>query len=277
LTCDSAAGYVRGMAGLGIFAINLDRSPERWASIGQHFGALGWPLVRVPAIDANSADTVLSIRALEILEPPHILGLTPHLGTKFSLAEEACLCSHMAALGTFLATDLTHALVLEDDATPHPGLVEVLSVLPFLIAGPQLVKLEGVGRPGSRRRAITVASLGTFSLVRSFKSAYGSAGYLVTRDAAQRLIDRLGKVLMPADIYLFASALHGCDVLHMAPWVIRQSSAPSTITGIRVRGQQAQTLIPRLRTKAFQARLKFSLCSNALRGLPKLPRKVSWT
>lgn len=265
------------MTGLGIFAINLDRSPERWTSISEHFGALRWPLVRVPAIDANSAEAVLSIRALDLVEPPHILGLTPHLGTKFSIAEEACLCSHMAALRTFMATDLTHALILEDDATPYPGLVEVLSALPSLIAGPQLVKLEGVGGAGSRRRAVPVASLETSSLVRSFKSAYGSAGYLVTREAAQRLMDRLGKVMMPADIYLSASALHGCDVLHVAPWVIRQSSAPSTIAGIRVRGQQAQTLIPRLRTKAFQARLKLSLWSNALRGLPRLPRKVSWT
>ena len=43
---------------LGIFVVNLDRSPERWATIKRHFGSLPWPLHRVAAVGAKLRDPV---------------------------------------------------------------------------------------------------------------------------------------------------------------------------------------------------------------------------
>ena len=51
----SAAGHA---GQLGIFAINLDRSPDRWATIERHFGNLPWPLHRVAAVGAKLRDPV---------------------------------------------------------------------------------------------------------------------------------------------------------------------------------------------------------------------------
>ena len=69
---------------LGIFAVNLDRSPDRWATIERHFGHLPWPLHRVAAVDASrDPEGVLAVRGqilvgaadrrrLEPVSPAHV-------------------------------------------------------------------------------------------------------------------------------------------------------------------------------------------------------------
>ena len=54
----------RSETSLGIFAINLDRSPDRWGDVERHFGGLAFPLYRIAAVDAASKDpqAVLGVR-----------------------------------------------------------------------------------------------------------------------------------------------------------------------------------------------------------------------
>src|SRR6218665_581721 len=115
---------------LGIFAINLDRSPDRWAEIERHFGGLPWPLQRIAAVDArNNPCAVLSVRGQSLPFPPDGGAWNGHRNRIFMLTEEACLAGHVLTWRQFLASDFEHALVLEDDAEPQSGFAEAVAEL----------------------------------------------------------------------------------------------------------------------------------------------------
>ncbi|KGD87536.1 hypothetical protein JL39_25125 [Rhizobium sp. YS-1r] len=214
---------------LGIFAINLGRSPDRWAEIERHFGHLEWPLERIAAVDArNNPQAVLSVRGQSLRFPPDGVAWNGHRNRLFMLTEEACLAGHVLTWRRFLASDFTYALVLEDDAEPQPGFAEAVSELLSSDLGVDIVKLEGVFRPGGRK-VITIRQLGEHRLVRSLRPASGSAAYLVTRRGAERLLAGVDQNCVPADDFLWSGAYHDCDVAHLAPWVIMQSGSASVI------------------------------------------------
>ena len=214
---------------LGIFAINLDRSPDRWAQIERHFGHLAWPLQRIAAVDARKdPSAVLSVRGLSLQFPPDGVAWNSHRNRIFMLTEEACLAGHVLTWQQFLKTDLAYALVLEDDAEPQAGFVETLSDLLQSGPGADIVKLEGVFRSGGRK-AIPLRDVGKHRLIRSLRPASGSAAYLVTRRGAERLLASVDHICVPADDFLWNPAFHGCDVAHVSPWVIMQSGMASVI------------------------------------------------
>ena len=66
-----------GTGELAFFAINLDRSPERWAEIERLFGDMPWPLHRVRAVDAREPEAVLAVRGQRMVSPPN--GIGPNL------------------------------------------------------------------------------------------------------------------------------------------------------------------------------------------------------
>lgn len=220
------------MSELAFFAINLDRSPQRWAQIQRLFGTMPWPLLRVVAADARTPDEVLSVRGQRLDLAPDGIGWNPYRHRLFSLVEEACFASHMLALRAFLATDYKHAVILEDDAVPLDGFVATMQGLLASGIGFDVVKIEGKVQKGGRM-AVPVRDLGKAGLVRSFRPSSGGAGYLVTREAAKQLLDRAGKLLLPVDDYLSNSGLHGCDVMHLSPWLIVQAGADTTMGELR--------------------------------------------
>ena len=63
---------------LGIFAVNLDRSPDRWATIERHFGHLPWPLHRVAASTLRRTRGVLAVRGQTLSSPPNGVGWNPY-------------------------------------------------------------------------------------------------------------------------------------------------------------------------------------------------------
>src|SRR5262245_28657131 len=221
-------------APLGIFAINLERSPDRWATIDRHFGKLPWPLYRTAAVDARSdPDAALAVRGQKILVPPDGVGWNPYRYRIFSLVEEACLASHLSAWRQFLQSGHERGLILEDDAEPQTGFEEAVSAL--LSGGPaiDLVKLEGIPRPGGRL-AIPIRPLGQSNmLVRSLRPRSGGAAYILTRHAAERLLEQIGKLCMPVDDFLWSQGTHGLDIAHVSPWLVMQSGASSTMVSGR--------------------------------------------
>jgi GR25 family glycosyltransferase involved in LPS biosynthesis len=220
------------MSDLAFFAINLDRSKERWADIDYLFGPMPWPLVRISACDARDPESVLSERGQTIDHPPHGVGWNPYRYRMFTLVEEACFASHMKALKAFLASDHDYAIILEDDALPQDGFVEAMSL--FLAARPpvDLVKLEGVKRRG-RRLAVRVARLGNVDLVKSLRPSSGSAAYLVSRAGAAKLLNRAGTLRVPMDDYLSNPAFHGCDMVHLSPYLVVQARNGSTMKSLK--------------------------------------------
>lgn len=251
---------------LGLFAISLDRAPERWQAIQQAFGNLPWPLIRVPAADAaTDDDRILAWRGLSLDHPPQGLGWNPLRFRMFSRVEEAVFVSHLLALETFLDSDHEYGLILEDDAEPVGDLAADLGAIVDSRVEFEIIKMEGLRGTGARL-VIPEAKLGGVVLVRSPKPSSGAAAYLVTRDAARRLLQRAGTALLRYDDYLTNPGFCGCRCLHMAPYSIRQSDAESTMDALRkpVRDQR----LPGIRYRAIQnwrrARLRLRLWCDAL-------------
>ncbi|MFD1746416.1 glycosyltransferase family 25 protein [Rhizobium helianthi] len=229
-------GLVKSAPGgrpLGLFAINLDRSPDRWAEIERGFGGLAWPLHRVAGIDARqNPDEVLAVRGLEMRHPPFAVGWNARRNRLFMVTEEACFVGHVLAWRVFLASDFEHAIILEDDAVPQDGFEGAVEELLAQDLGAAIVKLEGIYRPGGRK-VLPLGKVGDRLLVRSLRPVSGAAGYLITRSAAERLLERTGSALVPADDFLWSPAWHGLKVLDVAPWVVMQSGAESVIATSR--------------------------------------------
>ncbi|HSI40493.1 MAG TPA: glycosyltransferase family 25 protein [Xanthobacteraceae bacterium] len=217
---------------MGIFVINLDRSADRWASIRQSFGGMPWPVVRVAGLDWRlDSAAILAMRGKTITLPPHGLGHNIRRPRHFMLAEEACVAGHMLVWRQFLASGFQHALVLEDDALPRPAFREVVRALLAVGMATDIVKLEGSSRRGTRK-VLRTATVGGCELVRSLRPSFGSAGYMITRKAAEQLLARIvhrGGRLMPIDDFLWSPMWHGLRLADVSPGVIGQSGAPSMI------------------------------------------------
>lgn len=229
---------------LGLFAINLDRSPDRWRAIEAGFGSLPWPLERIAGIDARlDPAAVLAVRGTELRFPPNALGWNAHRNRLFMLTEEACLAGHVLAWRRFLASDFQHAIILEDDAVPQAGFETAIESLLRQGFDADIVKLEGIWRAGGRK-ALRLATVGDRALVRSLRPCSGAAAYLLTRKAAKRLLKRIGTELMPADDFLWAPSWHGLKIADLSPWIVMQSGAASVIATDRAAKKADRTPPP---------------------------------
>lgn len=257
-------------AGLGIFAVNLDRSPDRWATIERHFGHLPWPLHRVAAVDAaRDPQGALAVRGQVLSAPPAGVGWNPYRQRMFALVEEACFASHVLAWRQFLDSGHGRGLILEDDAEPFPGFEEAMRELLSDGRPIDIVKFEGIYRMGSRL-AIPVRDLGPARLVRSLRPCSGAAAYVLTRSSASRLLERAGKLCMPVDDFIWSQGLHGCDIAHISPWLVMQSGAASTMVTARApkRHVKRRDPINFLGQALRRLGLRFALWRNALQGSP---------
>lgn len=269
------------MSSLAFFAISLDRAPDRWKAIHEGFGDLPWPLIRVAALDADAhRDTILARRGLSLAHPPHGVGWNPLRFRMFSLVEEAVFVSHLLALETFLDSNHDHGLILEDDAEPVGDLVASLEVIVASRVEFEIIKLEGLRGTGARL-VIPEAKLGGVALVRSLKPSSGAAAYLLTRNAARRLLQHAGTALLRYDDYLTNPGFCGCRCLHMAPYPIRQSDAESTMDALRkpVRDQRRTGLRYRAIQNWRRAKLRLRLWRDALsrpRPTPLRLIKMPW-
>lgn len=218
-----------GSEGLAVYAINLDRSQDRWETLKAAFEPLPWPLIRVSACDAREdPQGTLAVRGQSLLAPPNGVGPNLLRARMFTLGEEACFASHMVTLRKFLETNASVAMVVEDDAIPDPQLAAVVEAVLAKGLKFEILKLEGIAASGSRA-ALDVMPVPGGRVVKSFKPSSGSAGYLVTRAGARKLLGRSGTLAAPYDDYLNNIGLHGAQVLHVAPWLIQQAQLPSLI------------------------------------------------
>lgn len=142
----------------------------------------------------------------------------------------ACTLSHFALLEAFLETDADYALALEDDAVLAADLPRWLSDVSWVPEDADIVKLERFEAAGlvvllAPERA---RHLGR-RISRILSRHSGTAGYLITRAAARRVLDAAHQVALPIDHFLFnanASPLAATLTLYqIEPALVRQKMA----------------------------------------------------
>ncbi|KRB24282.1 hypothetical protein ASD99_28970 [Mesorhizobium sp. Root695] len=166
--------------------INLDRSPDRLAHVTAEFARIGVLFDRVPAIDALHRSEFAKTSS----------GLTP--------TEVACLMSHKVCWKIIANGDDAFGAIFEDDILFSEAAGPMLSHYGWIPADADIVKLETYLK--KTVIAMKRTSVGrAFSVARLYGLHIGTAGYILSKQAARDLISR--SLDAPADHVVFDPSL----------------------------------------------------------------------
>lgn len=166
--------------------INLDRSPDRLAHVTAEFAKIGISFDRVPAVDA--------------LHQPEFAQTSPGL----TATEVACLMSHKVCWKIIADGDDAFGAIFEDDVLLSEAAGPMLSDDGWIPADADIVKLETYLRKtviAMKQTSVSPA----FSVARLYGLHIGSAGYVLSKQAARDLITR--SLDAPADHVIFDPSL----------------------------------------------------------------------
>lgn len=259
------------LANIPIYYINLPERPERQAWMEKQFSSLGISAERVSAVTPNdlNADEIDTYCNAE--RPP-----------SFAPVELACSKSHLRAWEAFLMTDAEYAVILEDDAVLSKRFPAFLNE--FQDLGVDIIRIESSERPHltSPLLNITIAGIG----FRSFRSTgWGTAGYAISRQAAQKLQHDPHLYDQPFDLTLFcplekpASSLKLlqadpalCVQMHLYEPLSGLETARSDIRGnFQLRAWTAKRLWREIRWGLIKLREKLTMPQMKRRLIPFSP------
>lgn len=206
------------MSVIPVYFINLPSRPDRREFMEGQFERLGLEAIRVAAKSPGELEAAFLARHAN---PKHARFLSP--------SQLACTVSHTEAWRAMLADGAARALILEDDALLAPGLPAFLSELPDLPF--DLIRIETCRRPllsSEPIPGVLVAGVG----LRAFRSTgWGSAGYVITADAAARLLDSAHLFDLPTDVTLFCPIERPASAMRLA------QTDPALCTQLRSQGR----------------------------------------
>lgn len=215
------------MTRIGVYVINLDRSPERWQTISTHARRCGITLIRVSACDASciSTEDYIGVDRRAFLR---------HGARHLLPGEYGCYRSHLACLSAFLESSFDAAVIMEDDVLPCRDLTDRVRALLSAAPNVHLVKLFNHRTIGFVRRG--VSSLGD-EIGQCIHGPQGSAAcYVVTRHGARRLFQDLSRMCFPYDVALERGWAHGIRAYSVRANLVTFGPA-SRLSGIATRKQ----------------------------------------
>lgn len=178
---------------IALYAINLDRSVERWERLNTQAATFHFPLIRFPAVDGRLIAKKDRLGTDET-------GFVHRNGRQMMSGEYGCYRSHVAILDTILASDSDAAIVLEDDVELVPDLLARAGSILDAVPKAELVKLINHRTYGFVRHA--TSSLGD-RIGRCLHGPQGSSAcYIVTRAGAAKLRDALATMEYAHDVAL---------------------------------------------------------------------------
>jgi len=164
------------------FVINLDRSVDRLADVTAEFSRIGIPFERVAGIDAARG--------------------APFTALPLTGAEVCCFLSHRLCWQSIADGPDRYGAVFEDDVVFSHDAGPMLSDVSWIPRDADVVKLETFFvrvRIGSR----DVSAQNGYSVRRLAGRHMGSCGYLISKDAAQKLLKGTNRLKAAVDFALF--------------------------------------------------------------------------
>lgn len=230
---------------LPLVFINLDKDSERRTRIEAQLAHLGLPGERLPAVwwkHLPPAEQSLLYSA----ERNHGLYYQPLVD-----GEKGCYASHIQAWRQLLASDAPAMVVLEDDVVLEDAFASVVQAIAALGDDWDMVKL--MGRPAGEKIRTTRPLTASHRLIQYRRVPSFTAGYVVSRAGARKLLDSRVPFGRPIDIDLRFWWENDLRILGVQPPVVRLdvTSQDSTIAG---RGTRA-SWTTRWRKLAMKARL----------------------
>jgi glycosyl transferase family 25 len=191
-----------------IYLINLDRRPDRLATMAQEARKAGLSFTRVPAVDAQDPASAADTQRWFAAGGP--LGPLP-------LGDRCCSLSHRRAWEALVASDEPHAAVLEDDVRFTPAAGPLLANTAWVDV--DLVKLEHFGPRSQKVLVRDERPLpGGLVLGRMASRHTGAAAYILSRRAAQILL-AVERFDLPVDHLLF-NPNNSPVFAALAPWQV---------------------------------------------------------
>lgn len=201
---------------MNIYVVNLDRHPDRLASIEQQLTALGLSYFRVAAVDGSK----LSQEELDQVYDPVLCKRS--LGRELARGEIGCAMSHLSIYKQMVASQMPLACVLEDDAQLSEKLSQVLEALEYLGSEqePVVCLLTHVGRY-TAWGAKTLSN--THHQICKTVHAFCAHGYLINLAAARQMLSNNALLKTPIDYWNNWSAKGVIKVGAVIPYVVGHS------------------------------------------------------
>ena len=134
-------------------------------------------------------------------------------------AEVGCYLSHVECARRLLASDATHALILEDDVAFQADFAETLKAALDRHAGWDILRLSALNS-GPK---IPYAPLGNgHSLAIALMREKGAGAYVINRRAAQWFVSRLVPMRLSWDIAFDLEYLYGLRAAYVVPVPVNQ-------------------------------------------------------
>ncbi len=243
------------LADLPIWLINLPRSVERRAAMEVQLEKLGLNFRLFEAV--NGRDD------WEKLAPSiDIPAFERNVGRRVMPGEIGCYHSHLGVWRELLAGDAMVGLVLEDDVIFHDDFVDAVNAALAVVDKWDIVKLNHI----RAKFPVAKVDIGHWHLS-GFRGAFtGTGAYLITQDAARRMLDRSLPIVRPIDHELDRSHIHKTKHYGIMPFPSHvEDEGESTITGVNSSGVEKFPTLQRL--PVYLGRLKNLLGKAAyLRG-----------
>ncbi len=175
-----------------IYLINLDRSPERLALMDGAFSGIGVEFTRVQAVDGKLLPTGA--------ESP--IPKRPGQFYQLGAGETACFLSHQKCWHAAAAGDAEYSAIFEDDAHFGESAGELLRTTSWIPKDADIVKLETT-LVRTLFDKLPATGFGSRHVNRLRGTHGGTCGYVVSRQAARKLIAASEGFVDPVDQYMF--------------------------------------------------------------------------
>lgn len=182
---------------LPVIYINLASDGDRRLRMEQEFARLGVPAERFEATRWTELDTT----AQAALYSPALNARQHH--KPLVNGEKGCYASHLRAWASLLDSDHPALVVLEDDVRLLPDFVRVIEAIAAAPRDWDMIKLIGRNDLGRKEKISHQQELTPgFQLLRYRRIPSLTAGYVISRSGARKLLDSRRPFGRPIDVDL---------------------------------------------------------------------------
>jgi len=246
--------------------INLDRPSDRLAHTTAEFARMEVAFERIAAVDARQRP--------DLQDMP--LRAKRKTAMRMADAEIACLLSHRACWAVIAAGDDAYGAIFEDDLVFSEKAGALLADAGWIPADADIVKLETFfQRTKVALRRIAVGH--GFSAGRLHGVHIGSAGYILSRQAARALVDATMEIGIPVDHVLFNPALETASskvIYQLWPALCAQEQFMGQGT-VQFPSLLKQDRLEQIALSGFRQRTKGSVSSKIGREVRRLSQQIA--
>lgn len=177
-----------------VYVINLERNPERLEFIAQRLESLKIDFVRVDAVDGYALDKEYVKEFREQSKRP----------TGWKEGQIGCFLSHRKVWELISAGDEDCGIVFEDDLHIADSIKKVISDLGWMPGDADVVRLENTT---NWVKITNVGKVQQRDICLLGSDSWCTGAYVITKQAANYLINQDRSLWLPSDTYMFSKSL----------------------------------------------------------------------